>query len=157
MCKVAFFVIRLHTNLIMHKIISFTIADQTHYETALEIREKVFIEEQNVSRALEVENEDEATYYLLLVDGKPVGTARWRSTSQGIKLERFAVLPEYRNKNLGTEILKKVLEDLHDKSDKVYLHSQLKAVSYYRRQGFVKEGEMFVEANIRHYMMVWRK
>jgi len=139
----------------MQKVISFTIADKTHYNQALEIRKKVFIEEQQVERELEVENEEEATYYLLLVDEKPVGTGRWRKTPEGVKLERFAVLPEFRNKNLGTVILKKVLEDLKNKKERVYLHSQLKAIPYYQRQGFKKHGPMFVEANIKHYMMVW--
>ncbi len=141
----------------MLKIISFTIKDKTRYNHTLEIRKKVFIEEQQVERALEVENEEEATYYLLLEDEKPVGTGRWRKTPEGIKLERFAVLAEYRNQNLGSEILKKVLQDLKGRKEKIYLHSQLKAVPYYQRQGFVKAGEMFVEANIRHFTMVLEK
>ena len=141
----------------MLKIISFTIKDKTRYNQALEIREKVFIQEQQVARDLEVENEDQARYYLLLLDEKPVGTARWRKTSEGIKLERFAVLPEYRNQNLGSEILRVVLADLKNRTEKVYLHSQLKAIPYYQRQGFEKHGPMFTEANIRHFMMVWSK
>jgi predicted GNAT family N-acyltransferase len=141
----------------MQKVISFNIADKTRYNQALEIRKKVFIEEQQVARTLEVENEEEATYYLLLLDEKPVGTGRWRKTPKGIKLERFAVLPEYRNQNLGTEILKEVLKDLKHYNEKVYLHSQIKAVPYYQRQGFVKAGDMFEEANIQHFMMVWAK
>jgi predicted GNAT family N-acyltransferase len=141
----------------MLKITSFTIKDKTRYNQALEIRKKVFVEEQQVERALEVENEEEATYYLLLADDKPVGTGRWRQTSEGIKLERFAVLPEYRNQNLGSEILRAVLADLKSRSEKVYLHSQLKAIPYYQRQGFKKQGPMFVEANIKHFMMVWVK
>ncbi len=141
----------------MQKVISFSITDTIHYVQSLEIRKKVFIEEQQVEHALEVENEEEATYYLLLVDDKPVGTGRWRQTTEGIKLERFAVLPEYRNQNLGSEILRAVLADLKSRSEKVYLHSQLKAIPYYQRQGFVKQGEMFVEADIKHFMMVWAK
>lgn len=138
----------------MNQVISFSISDKTHYNQALEIRKKVFIEEQKVARDLEVENEEEATYYLLLIGEKPVGTGRWRKTSAGIKLERFAVLPEYRNRSLGTMILRQVLEDLKSESGKIYLHSQLKAVPYYERQGFVKQGEKFEEANILHYTMV---
>lgn len=138
----------------MQKVISFTIADKAHYEQALEIRKKVFIHEQHVTRDLEVENEEQARYYLVTENGKPAGTGRWRETEEGIKLERFAVLPEYRNRQLGTLILKKVLDDLKTYEKKIYLHSQLRAVPYYERQGFVKVGEMFVEAGIRHYTMV---
>ena len=141
----------------MQKVISFSISDTGHYRQSLEIRKKVFVEEQHVARSLEVENEEEATYYLMLIDEKPIGTGRWRKTSQGIKLERFAVLPEYRNQNLGTEILRAVLKDLKGRKENAYLHSQIKAIPYYERQGFKKQGAMFVEANIKHYMMVWSK
>lgn len=141
----------------MQKVISFSMGETSHYEQSLEIRKKVFIEEQRVARDLEVEHEEDATYYLLFDNEQPAGTGRWRKTSEGIKLERFAVLQQYRNQKLGTVLLKKVLEDLHDKSEKVYLHAQIKAIPYYSRQGFVKEGPMFVEANIRHYMMVWKR
>lgn len=138
----------------VQKIVSFSFSDTALYQASLKIRETVFIDEQQVERALEVENEEEAIFYLLLLDEKPVGTARWRKTSKGIKLERFAVLPEYRNLKLGTEILKRVLFDLKDKSEKKYLHSQLRAVPYYQRQGFKKEGGIFEEAGIEHYLMI---
>lgn len=138
----------------MIEIIPFSFADKKLYQKALEIRQKVFIEEQKVERALEVENEESSRFYLMTMAGKAIGTARWRHTSNGIKLERFAVLPEYRNKNYGTLLLKKVMEDLTEKKEKIYLHAQLNAVTYYEREGFKKEGEMFVEANIKHYLMV---
>lgn len=138
----------------MHKIISFSLSNQALYQASLKIRETVFIHEQQVARELEVENEEEATFYLLLLDEKPVGTGRWRKTDKGIKLERFAILPEFRNLKLGSKLLKQVLTDLQAKPEKKYLHSQLKAVPYYERQGFQKQGEMFEEAGIQHFLMV---
>jgi predicted GNAT family N-acyltransferase len=36
----------------------------------------------------------------------------------------------------------------------VYLNAQLRAIPFYERHGFRKEGEMFVEADIQHYKMV---
>ncbi len=138
----------------MNTVISFTMGNQANYEKSLAIRKKVFIEEQKVARELEVENEAEATYFLLLVDGQPAGTARWRKTTGGIKLERFALLPEYRNQNIGTVLLQFVLKSLERNPAKMYLHSQLSAVNYYQRQGFIKVGDEFVEADIRHIKMV---
>ena len=138
----------------MQKIISFSISDKTLYDAALKIREKVFVHEQKVARALEVENEEEATFYLMFIDELPIATGRWRKTTDGIKLERFAVLPEYRNKNYGTILLKNILKDIETLATKIYLHSQLKAIPYYERQGFKKKGDMFVEANIEHYLMI---
>lgn len=117
------------------------------------IRTRVFVEEQKVDRELEYDHEEESYFYLLYFDGNPVATARWRETEKGIKLERFAMLKEYRNKGLGTELLKAVLEDVGKLGKRVYLHSQLKAVSYYEREGFEKVGERFTEAGIEHYQM----
>ena len=125
-------------------------------EKAFQIRNSVFVVEQHVDPALEYdEYEDIATHYLLYYNNIPVATARWRQTNKGIKLERFATLKEYRFKKLGDAILEKVLEDVKEFQLPVYLHSQLKALSFYERKGFVKEGEIFLEADIEHYTMRW--
>jgi predicted GNAT family N-acyltransferase len=128
--------------------------DKCDVETAFSIRKKVFVQEQKVDPQLEYdEHEKEATHYLAFYHDIPVGTARWRKTPKGIKLERFAVLPEYRNKGIGDVLVQKVLEDVLPLNHSVYLHSQLKACSLYRRNGFVEEGDIFVEAGIEHYKM----
>jgi predicted GNAT family N-acyltransferase len=141
----------------MTQIIDFDISDKEHYLQVLAIREQVFIEEQQVERTLEVENEAQAHYYLLLLDELTIATGRWRKTSRGIKLERFAVLPAYRNQNYGSVLLKHILQQLDSRPEELYLHAQLKAIPYYERQGFCKQGEMFTEANIRHYLMTKSK
>lgn len=122
------------------------------------IRQKVFVEEQSVDPEIEYdEYEQDAWHYLLFEDAVPVATARWRKTANGVKLERFATLSEYRDRGLGGILLKRVLEDVKPLKVKTYLHSQLKAVSLYARQGFEKEGEMFEEAEIKHFMMVLKR
>ncbi len=138
----------------MVEIKTFTNADAALYNLALEIRQRVFVDEQQVPPGLEVENEETSTFYLLFQDGLPVATGRWRETGKGIKLERFAVLPEYRNKNLGTALLEKVLADLADSGKTIYLHAQLRAVPFYKREGFVSVGDMFEEAGIQHFTMI---
>jgi predicted GNAT family N-acyltransferase len=122
-------------------------------ELALSIRTRVFVVEQKVDPALEYEFEEESHHYLLFLDNKPVVAARWRETDEGIKLERFATLKEYRNKGLGACILKEIMNDILPFGTPVYLHSQLKAVPFYERWGFEKSGGIFWEANIPHYLM----
>lgn len=141
----------------MIEIKSFTSADKVLYDKALEIRQQVFIEELSVDPTLEIENEEFCRFYLIFIDNKPVGTARWRETEKGIKLERFALLPEFRNQGTGTILLKRVLDDVTSFHKKIYLHAQLNAVRYYERQGFVKSGDIFTEAFIRHYLMIFQK
>ena len=37
----------------------------------------------------------------------------------------------------------------------IYLHAQLQAIPLYEKHGFVKVGEMFEEATIKHYKMIF--
>jgi len=134
----------------------FQFEDTELTKTGNQIRQKVFVEEQKVDPKLEYDEfEKESQFYMLFVDEQPAGTARWRHTEKGIKLERFAVLKEYRNKGYGSELLKDVMKDIVPLKKTIYLHSQLKAVNYYQRIGFKAEGPQFLEANIWHYMMVY--
>jgi predicted GNAT family N-acyltransferase len=117
------------------------------------IRREVFIEEQQVDPEIEYEFEEEGHYYLLYLDEKPIATARWRKTAKGIKLERFAMLKLHRNKGLGTVLLKTVMKDVMKPRQTIYLHAQLKAVTYYKRAGFRETGPHFFEAGIEHVKM----
>ena len=129
-------------------------------DRAYSIREKVFVEEQQVSKEEEYDEfEDIATHFLATdEDGNACGTARWRFTDKGIKLERFAVLKECRGRGVGSGLVKKVLDDVLQHPDTnnklIYLHAQLTAVPLYEKFGFRKEGEQFDECGIQHYKMV---
>jgi predicted GNAT family N-acyltransferase len=131
----------------------FSFTEKHLADQAFAIRKTVFVEEQGVDATLEYDHEEEAHHYLLFLGEKPIATARWRETGQGIKLERFAVLPQFRNRGIGEVILKEVLKDVTPLGKMVYLHSQVKAVPFYERNGFVKEGPMFTEAGIGHFLM----
>ena len=131
----------------------FSFSDKEFADQAFAIRRKVFVDEEGVDPELEYDHEEEAQHYLLFLGEKALATARWRETEKGIKLERFAVLPDYRNRGLGGIILKEVIQDVIPLGKTVYLHSQLRAVPFYERNGFVKEGPVFYEAGMGHYFM----
>jgi predicted GNAT family N-acyltransferase len=138
------------------KIISFDINDKSHADIAFAIRQKVFVEEQNVNRDEEYdEHESIATHYLVFVDDQPAATSRWRHTDKGIKLERFSVLPEFRNKGIGGALVKHVLSDVLPFEKLIYLHAQVAAMNVYARNGFEAVGDLFYEANIPHYKMIY--
>jgi predicted GNAT family N-acyltransferase len=126
-------------------------------EKAFAIRREVFVVEQHVDPDLEYdEHEAGANHYLLYLDDVPVATARWRETSKGIKLERFATLKEHRNEGIGNHILDRVMDDILPLNKPIYLHSQVRAISFYERNGFVRKGNIFIEANIQHYTMTYK-
>ena len=136
------------------------IDSSTELETVFQIRQKVFVEEQNVSPEEEYDEfENTSAHFLATFEGEPAGVARWRETDKGVKLERFAVLPQFRNKAVGSHVLKAVLSDvLPQHQDKtIYLHAQLPAIPFYARHGFEKYGPQFSECDIEHFKMILKK
>jgi predicted GNAT family N-acyltransferase len=134
------------------------VTDKETVQEVFHIRELVFVVEQEVDRAEEYDEfEETSTHFLARLDGKPVGTARWRFTKNGVKMERFAVLKEARGKGVGQGLVAAVLDDVNAnpeaKGKTKYLHAQLTAVPLYSKFGFEKVGDMFEECNIQHYKM----
>jgi predicted GNAT family N-acyltransferase len=134
------------------------ISDKCSLEEAFKIRHIVFVLEQEVDASNELDEfEETSTHFLAKLDGKPAGTARWRLTDCGVKMERFAVLKEARGKGIGQALVAAVLSDVDSdpksKEKTKYLYAQLAAMSIYSKFGFVKVGEMFEECNISHYKM----
>jgi predicted GNAT family N-acyltransferase len=121
------------------------------------IRTTVFVEEQNCPPELEWENEDVSNHFLATYDELPAGACRWRQTDKGYKLERFAVLPEFRGKGIAHQMVQTVIKDLPETANYIYLHAQVDAVPLYLKSNFVAEGELFEEAGIQHYKMVLKK
>ncbi len=137
--------------------VSFKISDKAMADHAFAIRQKVFVDEQMVSPEEEYDDfEESATHFLALVDHDPAGTARWRFTDKGVKLERFAVLANFRKQGVGAALVNTVLKEVLPLNEKIYLHSQVSAMNLYEKAGFVSEGELFYEANIPHYKMVYK-
>jgi predicted GNAT family N-acyltransferase len=136
------------------------VSDIRDLDAAFTIREKVFVQGQGVPADDEYDQHDrQATtrHYLVRVDGQPAGAARWRPTDKGVKLERFAVLDEFRNQGVGAALVQAVLADVRAEAPdaaQVYLHAQLRAIPLYERTGFRKVGDMFEECDIQHYKMV---
>lgn len=134
------------------------ITDKKAQDEAFKIRELVFVVEQGVNAAMEYDEfEPTSTHFLAKINDKPVGTARWRFTEKGVKMERFAVLAEARGKGVGKALVAAVLEDVNSNPEAIgkikYLHSQLSAMPLYYKFGFEKVGKMFEECDIQHYKM----
>jgi len=135
------------------------IADSSNLEIAHRIRYEVFVIGQNVPEEEEIDQyENECRHFLAKVNGIPCGAARWRITEKGVKLERFAVLENYRGQGVGSALVQAVLQDIQtvpELNDRMhYLHAQLSAMPLYRKYGFKPVGEMFRECEIDHYKMV---
>lgn len=131
------------------------IQSEQEMKASRRIREEVFVIEQKVPIEIEYdEYEDSATHILAQIGTQPVGTARWRKTDKGFKLERFAVPATERGKGVGAALVNFVLDQIEDKS-KAYLNSQVSAIDFYEKLEFKAEGGIFYEADIPHRKMVY--
>ena len=117
-----------------------------------QIRDQVFVQEQQVPIELEWDNRDQdATHFIAFeTAGRAIATARLLPTGQ---LGRMAVLPAWRNRGIGSQVLFYVLSWSKSKLDKIHLHAQVKAIPFYQRAGFKPYGERFCEAGIEHQAM----
>lgn len=120
------------------------------------IRRAVFIREQAVPEALEIDGLDDAAIHLLaVVDGRPVGCARLLIDGAVGKIGRVAVLPEARGTGLGAALMRAALDELRriPGVTTARLGAQTHALGFYERLGFVAEGPVFDDAGIPHRMM----
>lgn len=134
------------------------ITDKTLLKEAFAIRTQVFVQEQQVDPMQERDaHENTSHHFIAFLNEIPIGAARWRVTDYGVKLERFAVLREFRGKGIGQALVSAVLKDIAanpEADGKIkYLHAQLSAVGLYSKFGFEKVGDLFEECFIQHYKM----
>lgn len=118
-----------------------------------QIRRLVFIEEQNVPEELEWDEFDDISiHFLVTQNDQLIACARLKPDGQ---IGRMAVLASHRNQGTGSSLLKFVLQQaVKTKLDKVYLHAQETAISFYEKHGFTAVGDIFYEANIPHREML---
>ncbi len=118
------------------------------------IRDIVFGEEQQVPRDIEWDGLDPECIHVMAYSdtGDPIGTGR---ITQNGKIGRLAILKPYRGKGIGAELLEKLIDIAKAQAmGSVYLHAQVQAEAFYTKKGFIKTGDHFMEADIRHVKMV---
>ncbi|NEY90055.1 GNAT family N-acetyltransferase [Rhodobacteraceae bacterium KMS-5] len=125
--------------------------------TCRTLRRIVFIEEQGVSEADEVDDkDDEAIHLLAMQNGQPVGTARLLVQCGTGKVGRVCVLSAARGTGLGAALIRAAVDRLRmvPGVEKVKLGAQTHALGFYERLGFAAIGEEFDDAGIPHRDMV---
>ncbi|MFN3281267.1 MAG: GNAT family N-acetyltransferase [Tabrizicola sp.] len=124
--------------------------------TCQALRRVVFIEEQGVSEADELDGLDGRAIHLLAWTGDcPAGTARILVKGSQGKIGRVCVLPELRGTGLGAALISAALDVLRDQPGvtEACLGAQSHATGFYEKLGFVVEGEEFLDAGIPHRHM----
>ena len=121
--------------------------------SCLELRRTVFIEEQNVPENEEVDGDDpDCDHILLTVSNIPVGAARLKYYNDFIKVQRVCVLKNQRGQGIGSNIINFIIRHVekNDIRSSVRLGSQIHALEFYKRLGFIEFGEEYLDAGILH-------
>jgi YbgC/YbaW family acyl-CoA thioester hydrolase len=122
------------------------------------LRTEVFVDEQGVDQALEWDAHDAECLHAVLCNrlGAPVATGRLLPSVNGVaKIGRMAVKRVLRGQRLGDQVLSALMEAARQRGDReIMLHAQCSAEKFYLRQGFRRQGEVFMEADMAHIEMV---
>ena len=127
---------------------------QSDRDALLAVRVAVFVGEQAVPLALEVDDSDPAAAHWLAVDGSgaPLATARLVA---GQKIGRLAVLAAWRGRGIAQRLIALAeAEARRLNSRQVTLGAQLQAIGFYAALGYQTTGEPFDDAGIAHIKMV---
>ena len=124
----------------------------SHRERLTAIRTAVFVVEQKVPEHLELDGEDETAQHFLAraVDGEDIGCARLLPSGQ---IGRMAVLAPHRRRGVGALLLQAAVAEAKQSCPRCFLHAQILAEAFYRRAGFIPQGERFLDAGILHIEM----
>ncbi|WP_420023271.1 GNAT family N-acetyltransferase [Cereibacter azotoformans] len=121
------------------------------------LRRAVFIEEQGVSEADEIDGLDgEAIHLLATDDGRAVGTARLLIRGETGKIGRVCVLAECRGRGVGAALIRAAVAELGQEPGlrQLRLGSQTHAMGFYAKLGFRPVGQDYLDAGIPHRDMV---
>ncbi len=122
-------------------------------ETCLALRRVVFMQEQGVSEAEEIDGRDsDALHLLACLNGKPAGTARILLQGNTGKIGRVCVLAEQRGKGLGAALIRACLDVLRNQEgvSRALLGAQVQALGFYEALGFTAFGPVYDDAGIPH-------
>lgn len=125
-------------------------------QEARNIRTEVFVKEQNFKQ--EFDEIDEKAYHLIIwKDNKAIANARlYKDTTQEETyiIGRLAVLKEYRNCHLGTELmylLERKVKALSGK--KIGLSAQYRVKNFYESLGYKASGNIYLDEYCPHIYM----
>ena len=140
------------------------VTTRVEMDDCLRVRRAVFIDEQGVSEAEEIDEHDgdpaevqSAVHVLGRLDGWPVATGRLLlgdAPDEHPHIGRVAVLAELRRHGHGRAVMELLQAEARRRDfPGVTLGAQLHAIPFYERLGYVARGDIFLDAGMEHRWM----
>ncbi|WP_308917403.1 GNAT family N-acetyltransferase [Jannaschia sp. LMIT008] len=116
------------------------------------IRRAVFIEEQSVPEALELDGTDDGyLHWVLSEGGRPAATLRSRVRDGVLKVGRVATLADHRGRGHARRLMAEAMaRGRAEGARRAYLSAQEAVIPWYEGLGFVAEGPAYDDAGIPH-------
>jgi predicted GNAT family N-acyltransferase len=132
------------------------VRDAAEVGAAMDLRVRVFVDEQGVDPAEETDSLDDEAVQIVGVDESGViATCRLRDLGDAEwKLERMAVERRVRRLGVGARLLDGAEREARDRgAGEMVLNAQIQAEKFYAAHGYTVEGDTFLEAEIEHVRM----
>lgn len=126
------------------------------YHDNLDIRQKVFVEEQQVPKDLEIDEfEPISTYFTGYIDSIPVVVARiYPTDDNGWHIQRVATKKEYRKNGLARQLLEYIEQAAKNSNiNYLILGAQDQAQGFYLKLGYKVSSNQYLDAGIKHHDM----
>jgi predicted GNAT family N-acyltransferase len=120
------------------------------------IRHDVFVLEQLVPAELELDEMDASCIHAVAYDNASNAIATGRLLPDA-HIGRMAVRKAARGSGVGSALLQRLMQAARQRGEAaVVLSAQIQAEAFYRRHGFVREGDEYMDAGIAHVTMRYR-
>ncbi|TQD37727.1 GNAT family N-acetyltransferase [Haloflavibacter putidus] len=133
-------------------------------ETVLPIRQEVLRPGKPLSACVfEPDPLASSHHFMLLKDNLEIAIASYFKErhpefqeEKQYRLRGMAVLPEYHGKSFGKKLLNESLKKLPSRN-LVWFNARLKAVGFYKKQGFLPQGEEFEIPGVGLHILMFQK
>ena len=101
-----------------------------------------------------VKNDPEGWHFACYVDEAITSVASVYRCEGGARLRKFATLPEYQGRGMGSRVLQHILCVVKDKGvTYFYCDARESAIDFYERFGLCTEGERFYKSDVPYFRM----
>jgi predicted GNAT family N-acyltransferase len=123
------------------------------WEDALPIRHRV-LWPSKPPLFCKVDGDETATHYGAYIDGELVSVASIYIEAKTARLRKFATLPHFQNKGIGSQVIAHIMKALNVIDiNYFWCDARESAVSFYQRFGMQTLGEPFIKSGIPYYKM----